>query len=113
MIYNEDSTRFRGTFCSIQYSLFIFSLFIKKETGFFMKENILIEKTLNFAGRIIKLHDYLIKDKKRNNYRKVNISFGKAKMSKPVELLFRQVFVISNNVANTKKGNTICFIFGW
>ena len=29
-----------------------------------MKENVLIDKTLKFAARIIKLHNYLIKDKK-------------------------------------------------
>ena len=29
-----------------------------------MKENILIDKSLNFAARIIKLHKHLIKDKK-------------------------------------------------
>ena len=29
-----------------------------------MKENILIEKSINFAARIIKLHDFLIKNKK-------------------------------------------------
>ena len=29
-----------------------------------MKENILVDKTLAFAARIIKLHNYLIKDKK-------------------------------------------------
>ena len=29
-----------------------------------MKENVLIEKTLLFAARIIKLHDYLLKEKK-------------------------------------------------
>ena len=29
-----------------------------------MKENILIDKSVAFAARIIKLHDYLIKSKK-------------------------------------------------
>lgn len=31
-----------------------------------MKENLLIEKSINFATRIIKLHQYLIKEKKEN-----------------------------------------------
>ena len=29
-----------------------------------MKENILIDKSIVFAARIVKLHDYLIKNKK-------------------------------------------------
>ena len=37
-----------------------------------MKENILIDKSIAFASRIIKLHQYLIKTKKRNNYLKAD-----------------------------------------
>jgi len=33
-----------------------------------MRDNILIEKSISFAARIIKLHKYLIKNKKRNNH---------------------------------------------
>ncbi len=29
-----------------------------------MKENVLIDKSISFAARIIKLHDFLIKNKK-------------------------------------------------
>ena len=31
-----------------------------------MKENILLDKSLHFAARIVKLHNYLIKEKKEN-----------------------------------------------
>jgi four helix bundle protein len=31
-----------------------------------MQDNILIEKSLRFATRIVKLHSYLIKEKKEN-----------------------------------------------
>ena len=41
-----------------------------------MNENILISKTLNFAARIIKLHNYLIKDKKETIIAKQIIRSG-------------------------------------
>ena len=37
-----------------------------------MKENVLIDKSIAFASRIIKLHQYLIKTKKGNHYFKAN-----------------------------------------
>ena len=33
----------------------------------FMRENILIDKTIAFAARIIKLNQHLVKDKKENH----------------------------------------------
>lgn len=32
-----------------------------------MRDNILIDKSITFAARIIKLNQYLVKDKKENN----------------------------------------------
>jgi len=40
-----------------------FAIILPKEV-IIMKENILIDKSIAFAARIIKLHDYLIKNKK-------------------------------------------------
>ena len=37
-----------------------------------MKENILIDKSILFAARIVKLNQYLIKIKKGNNYFQAN-----------------------------------------
>ena len=34
------------------------------KVGYIMKENLLIDKSIAFASRIIKLHQYLIKTKK-------------------------------------------------
>ena len=39
-----------------------------------MKENALIDKSITFAARIVKLHRYLIKDKKGNRNFKTNRS---------------------------------------
>ena len=51
-----------GAVCIILYSLFFFLYsFIKVSR---MKENILLDKSLHFAARIVKLHKYLIKEKK-------------------------------------------------
>ena len=63
----------------LYYSLFIihFSIFIKKpEMMNSMKENILLEKTLKFAARIVKLYTYLSKEKKETVISKQIIRSG-------------------------------------
>ena len=42
------------------------SAMIINKGGNFMRENILIDKTISFAARIIKLNQYLVKDKKEH-----------------------------------------------
>ena len=50
----------------LYYSLFfiIFSLFFKKENNDMQKDNPLLDKSLLFAARIVKLNKYLTKEKK-------------------------------------------------
>lgn len=50
----------------LYYSLFfiIFSLFFKKENNDMQKDNPLLDKSLLFASRIVKLNKYLTKEKK-------------------------------------------------
>ena len=37
---------------------------IQESRGVFMKENLLIDKSIAFASRVIKLHQYFVKTKK-------------------------------------------------
>ena len=50
----------------LYYSLFfiVFSLFFKKENNNMQKDNPLLDKSLLFAARIVKLNKYLTKEKK-------------------------------------------------
>ena len=50
----------------LYYSLFfiIFSFFLKKENNDIQKDNPLLDKSLLFAARIVKLNKYLTKEKK-------------------------------------------------
>ena len=58
---NEVKKRTTGIFCI--HSGFEEEVFIicHLKRNIMVKENILLDKSLNFAGRIVKLHKYLIK----------------------------------------------------
>ena len=62
----------------VYYSLFVihYFLFIKKGDRRTVKENILLEKSLKFAARIVKLYQYLSKEKKETVISKQIIRSG-------------------------------------
>ena len=65
-----------GVFCIIHYSLFIFRYSLKNGDIKMYSENPLLEKTLKFASRIVKLYQYLINEKKETIISKQIIRSG-------------------------------------
>jgi len=62
-----------GTVCIILYSIFFLIYSLKGEK---MKDNILLDKSLKFAARIVKLHKYLTKEKRETIISKQIIRSG-------------------------------------
>lgn len=61
-----------GAVCIILYSIF----FLLYSLGVKMKDNVLLEKSLKFAARIVKLNKYLVKEKKETIISKQIIRSG-------------------------------------
>jgi len=64
-----------GRFCFILSSLFFF-LYSLKESDQMKDSNVLLDKSLKFAARIVKLHQYLTKEKKESIISKQIIRSG-------------------------------------
>ena len=62
-----------GAVCIILYSIFFLRYSLKMRK---MKNNILLDKSLKFAARIVKLHKYLTKEKKETIISKQIIRSG-------------------------------------
>lgn len=67
LYFCSDNSFFLEPFCLYTTSFFVFCsrhYNDGEKEGVAMKENLLIDKSIAFASRIIKLHQYLIKTKK-------------------------------------------------
>ena len=75
-----NNTRPSGRFCIIHYSLFIFHYSldqkIRSEAADMTEYNPLLDKSLKFAARIVRLYQYLVNEKKESIIAKQIIRSG-------------------------------------
>lgn len=65
-----------GAVCSIIYSLLSLIYYLKRDEAGMSANSILLDKSLKFAARIVKLHKYLVKEKKESIISKQIIRSG-------------------------------------
>lgn len=65
-----------GAVCSIIYSLLSLIYYLKRDEAGMSANSILLDKSLKFAAQIVKLHKYLVKEKKESIISKQIIRSG-------------------------------------
>lgn len=65
-----------GAVCSIIYSLLSLIYYLKRDEAGMSANSILLDKSLKFAARVVKLHKYLVKEKKESIISKQIIRSG-------------------------------------